>query len=695
MNKKILITGLLLFICVFAFGQEKVQDTVRQENLNEVVITANRLPFPIKLNPGATTVVMPTVLSVMPRSIAVDEALRLVPGVRIDNQANGSRVHMSIRGQGILSERGLRGIKVLIDGIPVNDPTGFAPDFYDVDWATVQNIEVLRGPSASLYGGSSNAGVLNISTENGSDKPIQGNVQATFGSNGFYKILGQASGTKNDLNYRISISHIKGNGYRNHQAFRGTNFSEKVTWKPNERLKLTQMLYVTDYFNQNAEGLNLAQLDDPKQANPDAIPFNEYQKTNRITNGLTGEVKITGNQYIHFNGYLRLTDYKEPGSSAVQYRYYNTSGASVQYNLTNGENKIINHFSTGIDFAYQFIHEYKVPNIKDPTRTEEMGKISETVIEDTIMLANQDIRQNAIGAFIVDRLELGRKLNAIISVRFDKMENELTDKMNRGVKLSGNADFKKPTARIGLSYALSPLVNLYTNWGQGFLPPATEELASNPLSYGGFNQDMVPATSIGEEIGIRGYKDDNFYYDITAFILNTDNDFYRYRIPDRPLETFYGNAGSSQRFGVETYVKYSPFKPLLIQAAYTYSHFKYTAPDSISGNWLPNSPQHQLYAGIEVNFLKNFSFGISTEFQSKWYIYTDVVNKDVNQAGFNLYHARLAYHFIIGTLDGELSIYGRNLTNADYMGFTEPDPGGNSYQPGPGREVFGSVKLQF
>jgi outer membrane receptor for Fe3+-dicitrate len=246
-----------------------------------------------------------------------------------------------------------------------------------------------------------------------------------------------------------------------------------------------------------------------------------------------------------------------------------------------------------------------------------------------------------------------------------------------------------------LSYALSSLVNLYANLGQGFLPPATEELASNPLSYGGFNQDIIPATSIGEEIGIRGYKGDNFYYDITAFILNTDNDFYRYRISDRPLETFYGNAGSSQRYGVETYVKYSPVKPLLIQAAYTYSHFKYTAPDSINGNWLPNSPQHQLYAGIEVNFLKNFSFGISTEFQSKWYIYTDVVNKDINQDGFMLYHARLAYHFILGHLDGELSIYGRNLTNTKYMGFTEPDSGGNSYQPGPGREVFGGVKLLF
>jgi hypothetical protein len=33
--------------------------------------------------------------------------------------------------------------------------------------------------------------------------------------------------------------------------------------------------------------------------------------------------------------------------------------------------------------------------------------------------------------------------------------------------------------------------------------------------------------------------------------------------------------------------------------------------------------------------------------------------------------------------------------NKKYMAFTEPDPDGNSYQPGPGREIFGSIKIKF
>ncbi len=695
MKIRLYLTSILFLISVFAISQEVKQDTLTNKNLEEVVITASRVSVPLKLNPGSTSLVTPKELSTMPRTISVDEALRFVPGVRIDNQANGSRVHMSIRGQGILSERGLRGIRVIIDGIPVNDPSGFAPDLYDVDWATVNNIEVLRGPSAALYGGSSNAGVLNISTQDGGTKPVNGTAFVSAGSNGFYKILGQVDGTKDNLNYRVSYSRMGGNGYRHHTAFWANNFSEKVNWTPAKRVKITQTLLVTDYFNQNAEGLNLSQLNDPRQANPDAIPMNEYQKTRRVTNGISGEIGISEKQRIHFSGYIRLTDYKEPGSSAVQYRALRNTGGSLMYSLDLGKQKIKNHLSLGTDLEWQIINEHKVPNIKDSTRTEDFGDVSEKIIEGDILLANQNILQRSFGIFLIDRLELGPKLNAMLNVRYDDIHNELNDMLGQSVDLSGKADFDQTTARIGLVYTLSPSVFLFANWGQGFLPPATEELDNNPDSYGGFNSNLVPATSSGPELGMRAYLGNYLYGNLTAFLLNTKNDFYRYRITNRPLETFYGNAGSSRRYGLEAYLKADPVKNLELQLAYTYSHFTYTSPDSIDGNWLPNSPQHQLYADLSYKFLEHFSVGLSTELQSKWYIYTDVQHKDIYQDGFNLYHARISYAFNLGKSKAEIAVYAKNLTDKAYIAFTEPDPDGNSYQPGAGREFFGSLKIRF
>src|SRR5664279_3319738 len=165
-----LICLIILISLSYIISAQTGSDSLINKSIPEVIITSNRISIPLKLNPGSISLVNSEILSSMPRTISADEALRLVPGVRIDNQANGSRIHMSIRGQGILSEHGLRGINVLIDGIPVNDPSGFASDLYDVDWETVKQIEVLRGPAASLYGGGSSDGVLNIKTLNGGEK---------------------------------------------------------------------------------------------------------------------------------------------------------------------------------------------------------------------------------------------------------------------------------------------------------------------------------------------------------------------------------------------------------------------------------------------------------------------------------------------------------------------------------------------
>ena len=137
-----LITVILIGINKLLQGQEENPDSTRTIKLQEIVIAANRLPVTLMTNPGAVSLVTADIMAGMPKGIAVEEALRLVPGVRIDNQHDAERVHVSIRGQGILTERGLRGVGIIIDGIPVNDPSGFAPDLYDVDWSAIKKIEV-------------------------------------------------------------------------------------------------------------------------------------------------------------------------------------------------------------------------------------------------------------------------------------------------------------------------------------------------------------------------------------------------------------------------------------------------------------------------------------------------------------------------------------------------------------------------
>jgi iron complex outermembrane receptor protein len=716
MKLKMFFFTLFVCTCNILFAQNVEPDTTQTIKLNEVVVSVNRMPVLLIKNPGAVSLVTPEELSIMPKGIAIEEALRLVPGVRIDNQHDGERVHVSIRGQGILTERGLRGIGVMIDGIPVNDPSGFVPDLYDVDWSTINKIEVLRGPAGGLYGIGGAAGVINITTANRSSKSIGGQVNQTVGSNGFFKELVQADGSMEGLDYHISYSRTDGAGYRDHQAFWSNKLYEKINFHPAKKLSITQIMSHIDYFQQNPEGLNIGQFDNLLQANPDACPFNEYQKTNRTTLGIHGIQKFSESHDIEVTAYMREWNYKETSNRCAEYRNFTTPGASFQYNLHLGERNIRQHFSFGADFKWQNINIYKLQSEPDPSRIE---SLDETNIENDSLLANQIISQNSIGAFTLYHFSAG-KLNILGNIRYDVMKNELINKMVAPDISRTSKDFTKISSRLGVSYSISNAVTLFANWSQGFIPPSTEELASNPVGYSGFNTHLVPATSYCYEIGARGFIGDKVYYDLTGFLMKTENDFFRFKQTGRGnQEVFYGNAGNSKRIGIESFISYQILNNLKLQVTYTFADYKYTSAtiDPVytdtdyvltvppaSGQYLPNSPQHQFYVEVVYHLKKHFIFTVGTEYQSRWAIYTDAkaYNGELDpviyknwQNGFNLYHARISYLWKIKGLEGECDIFARNLTAEKYMAFTEPDPDGNSYQPGPEREIFVSIKIKF
>ncbi len=656
----------------------------RQAPREVVVVTAPRMEIPLSETPAATSVVTGEVLKGIPRGVGAEEALALVPGIKVDNQANGERVHLSIRGQGLLTERGIRGIKVLLDGLPLNDPTGFAPDLFDVDWTAVERIEVFRGPASALYGGGAAGGVINIVTRDGGPGPHGAGGTFTVGSNDFARAFGEIGGASGRMNYRVSASGNSGDGYRVHTAFDATNLYGKCRWRAGESGNLTAILAGTDYFNQNAEGLNIAQVEeDPRQANPDALTYNEYQKTRRITGGLTGQIPLASGQDVSFSVYYRGTGWRESVPSSVQHRSYRSPGAIAQYSLHPGRGMARNHLTLGTDIDWQWIHDYRNANLGDAV---EGARVSDG-----------DISQRGIGVYALDRVEFGPRWSVMLDLRSDQIDNSLDDNLKTGGEdLSGEADFSKTTGRIGVSWNPNPNVGLYASWGQGFLPPATEELANNPAHLGGFNASLEPATSSGEEIGVRGSAGHRFYYDAALFHLSTRDDFGRYRVPSRPLETFYQNAGDTRRYGVETAATWYPADRLVVRASYTYSDFKYTRVNSLFGSfenvWMPNSPRHQGSMDVDYTWRSRLFAGLGIFAVSRAYV--DQTNTG-HAWGYALYSPRVGYRWNDGKVSTEAMLSARNVFGRSYIAFTEPDPDGNSYQPGPTEEIFLSARISW
>ena len=723
----IIVIFTLAFLSVSA-KEKKTQtvqkhDTLLVKDLGTINVTATRTKTPLNEIPASISVVTPDQLTTFSKGNDADEALRLVPGVRIDNGASdGSRVHVYIRGQGVLTESGFRGIGVMIDGIPVNDPGGFAPDLYDVDWATVSNLEVVKGLAASLYGAGSTGGVLNILTYDGGSKPLNATFSASGGSYNFWKVLGQVDGTQGNLNYRVSYSHDQSTGYRTHQAYYGDIFSEKANWTVSNKIKITQLLSYTDYFNQNSEGISLGRYEEfgPQAANTDAVPYNEFHKTKRLTGALIGKFDISNNQDILVKAFMRLNDYRETSNNGDDHKPFVNSGLSAQYNLNFGKENLRNHMSLGVDYESKMMTEteygvFSEATINSKPHPASNDYFSEAAFDSTNELINQVIKQRSVGVFFIDKLDIVKKLYATLNVRYDYVYNELVNNIplpDSLIQASGNRSFQNTSARFGLAYDIAKFLNLYASYGSGFLVPTEDELYNNPAQWGGFNETIKPSTFLGGELGVRGSVGKRLYYDVDGYYVNTKNDFYRYSIVGRGNNTaFYGNVGASTRYGLEVSASYLPIDCLKFSVAYTYSHDQYTSPDSVSGHWIPQCPQHVLYAEGAVKFLKHFTVGLNVEYQSKWCIqvddsiynhYTDIVNgqKYIRSSwvnGFTTVGADLSYAFNLGPVKTELSLFAKNLFDEQYFGFTEPNNGPeyNSYQPAPGRQFFVSLKLRF
>ena len=169
------------------------------------------------------------------------------------------------------------------------------------------------------------------------------------------------------------------------------------------------------------------------------------------------------------------------------------------------------------------------------------------------------------------------------------------------------------------------------------------------------------------------------------------------------------NSAGTKRIGAELYAKVEPIKYITFQVAYTYSNFKYMDISSpipiimddtsihkfkINDNFLPNSPEHQLMVDLQFNILKNFSVGVNSETYSRSFIDgANILGESVSE--YTLFGARATYITEIAKTKTEVSINARNIFSRQYIAFSEPDPGGNSYQPGTPVEIYLNVRLGF
>ena len=241
------------------------RDTTRVTQLPEVKVTVTRTTEPLTRAPFATGVLDRDAIQRGQQTVGIDEALNNIPGVVVSNRYNFSLdQRISIRGFGSRSNFGVRGLKILLDGIPQTLPDGQS-QLTNIEFADIERAEVLKGASSSLYGNAS-GGVIAFETERAAPGPFAQRVRVQAGSgerdgDAFYKWQSWTSARSGSVSGTLSVSQFKADGFRQHSAgeFRQLN---------------TGVDYAISGSTLGTLRLSLA--NDPEAQNPGALTKPEY-----------------------------------------------------------------------------------------------------------------------------------------------------------------------------------------------------------------------------------------------------------------------------------------------------------------------------------------------------------------------------------------------------------------------------------
>ena len=226
-----ILTASLLFASSGALlaQQPAHPDTLRGDSakviLPEITVTVTRTQEPLSRIPAAVDVVNQDAVRRGQATRGLDEALNNVPGVYIPNRRDP---RLTVRGFGSRANFGIRGVKILLDGIPQTLPDGQS-QLDNVEYGSIDRIEVLRGSASSLYGNAA-GGVVSFFTEAPGPAPFGASVRSEGGSYGMFKILGWVSGRSGPVNGGVTVSRYSIDNYRQHSVSEATQVNLRGDW---------------------------------------------------------------------------------------------------------------------------------------------------------------------------------------------------------------------------------------------------------------------------------------------------------------------------------------------------------------------------------------------------------------------------------------------------------------------------------
>jgi iron complex outermembrane receptor protein len=493
-------------------------------------------------------------------NVNASEALAVVPGLVAQNRQNYAQdLQISSRGFGARSAFGVRGVRLIADGIPASMPDGQGQAAtFDLDVA--DRIEVLRGPFSALYGNHS-GGVIQLFTRDPRGAPtVEGTVSA--GSDGLRKTDVNASGTAGGVGYLLDASRFDTDGYRSHSAARRDQAYAKLVVAPSSSSRL---VIVANGLRQNDTqdplGVTFATWErDPRAGEIDTTDTQTPQRTYAERYDTRKSIK---HQQVGATWEQRL----DADAGRVRVTVYGGNRRVVQYQaFSKGFQAPASHSGGVVDFKRDFhgvdANWYSTRPLLDGTlRTTvgiEAGSSSDTREGYENFVGNQLGVQGRLRRDEVDdvrnldpyaQLEWERGpwlLSA--GVRRSRVDFDVDDRFRANGNDSGSVSYRHTTPLLGVVYKVDPSLNVYASAARGFETPTLNEVFYSGTG-GGFNYGLAPAQSTHLEVGAKAQVTDGVRVNAAVFQVRTSDEL----VVDSSSggRTSYRNASATLRQGLE------------------------------------------------------------------------------------------------------------------------------------------------
>ena len=682
---KLFVSILCIFFSCHLFAQNtdsllhKSKPDSVSATLQDVTVTAFSMQSRWQQAPAAVSVINQKQLQLLSNTSLVP-IFNTVAGVRMEERSPGS-YRLSIRGSLLRSPFGVRNIKVYWNDIPLTDAGGNTY-LQLVDIKGLQSAEIIKGPSASLYGANTGGAVI---LHSGTYLPQNhASVSVTGGSYGLFNESANYSYAHKNFQTGLQQVHQQSDGYRDQSAIRRDMIKWDGNWNISTKEKLSLLAFYSDLYYQTPGGLTASQFGTDTTAYPAAIVNHAYVHNKTLLGGIS----LTSLVSKHFDNVTTVTgnhtSFINPTTRNYEIRDENNYGGRTTFSFHTETKKVSFKWLVGAEWLRN--HSFTDDYVNDS------GAKAAVLTKDELF-ATQSSLFSQVSVVLYNRLTVQAGISSNQQqIRFRRP----TDTALTQFRESNTKALLAP--RFSVLYTVVNDINIYGVIARGFSSPTLEERHPSGTS---FNDSLQAEEGWNYEAGVKGSALKNrLLFDASVYSFHLHNAIVSRKTADNA--DYFVNAGKTNQSGAEVWLKaflYNKPNTFLssfsIANSFSYQPYHFTSylvgTSDYSGNRLTGVPRTinvtTLEAGTQMGLYANVIFNTVSSIS--------VVDAATAFAKpYHLLQGKIGFQKLFHHFHSNVFVGADNLLNETYsLGNDINAAGRRYYNPAPRRNYYVGLQV--